>query len=108
MAEYIEREAVLNVLNEELEFETSMYTAEQNKLINTGLKIAVRDIKHQPSADAVEVVRCERCRFYQAAQSSLIGEVMCCTGQGDVLIQKEPNDFCSRGERRADGVCKES
>lgn len=61
-------------------------------------------IKDAPTVDAVEVVRCGECRFYQVAQSSLIGEVMCCVGQGDMRIQKEPDDFCSYGERRTDHV----
>ena len=49
-----------------------------------------------------EIVRCQECRFYEKCESSLLGEVMCCTGQGDMRIQKNPNDFCSCGERRCD------
>ena len=55
MAEYIEREALLSELKEEIEFETSMYTEEQNKYFNMGLKCAVRNVKSQPAADVVEV-----------------------------------------------------
>ena len=53
MAEYIEREALLSELQEEIDFETSMYTEEQNKYFNMGLKCAVRDVKSQPTADVV-------------------------------------------------------
>ena len=55
MSEYIEREALLSELQEEIEFETSMYTEEQNKYFNMGLKCAIRDVKSQPAADVVEV-----------------------------------------------------
>jgi hypothetical protein len=53
MAEYIEREALLSELQEEIDFETSWYTDEQNKYFNMGLKCAVRDVKSQPTADVV-------------------------------------------------------
>ena len=59
MPEYIEREALLSELQEEIEFETSMYTEEQNKYFNMGLKCAIRDVKSQPAADVTEVKRGE-------------------------------------------------
>ena len=59
MPEYIEREALLSELQEEIEFETSMYTEEQNKYFNMGLKCAIRDVKSQPAADVAEVKRGE-------------------------------------------------
>ena len=52
------------------------------------------------TVDAVEVVRCRYFKYYVKFESSLIGEVMCCTGQGSVNIQKQPDDFCSCGERK--------
>ena len=52
------------------------------------------------TVDAVEVVRCRYCKYYVKFESSLIGEVMCCTGQGSVNIQKQPDDFCSCGKRK--------
>lgn len=57
-------------------------------------------IDDAPTVDAVEVVRCRDCKNYVKFESSLIGEVMCCTGQGSVNIQKQPDDFCSYGERK--------
>ena len=59
MPEYIEREALLSELQEEIEFETSMYTEEQNKYFNMGLKCAIRDVKSQPAADVADVKRGE-------------------------------------------------
>ena len=52
---YIEREALLEEIQEELDFESTMYTEEQNKYITIGLKIAQNDIKRRPAADVVPV-----------------------------------------------------
>lgn len=57
-------------------------------------------IDDAPTVDAVEVVRCRDCKHWLKFDSSLIGEVMCCTGQGSVNIQKQPDDFCSYGKRK--------
>lgn len=89
MSEYIEREALLNELQEELEFETPMYTAEQNKWINTGLRIVIKDVKRQPTTNVVEVVYCKDCKHYQKN-----------TCPKRAWAYTEPDDFCSDGEKR--------
>lgn len=53
MNDLISRSALLDELQEELDFDTPMYDEEKNKLINTGLRIAVKDVKRQPAVDAV-------------------------------------------------------
>lgn len=55
MAEYINRELLLSELLEELEYESPMYSTEQDKCFNKGLKCAIKDVKSQPTADVVEV-----------------------------------------------------
>lgn len=55
MARYIDADAIERELQEEIDFETSMYSEEQNKWFNIGLKCAMRDVKSQPTADVVEV-----------------------------------------------------
>lgn len=73
--EYIRRDALQKELQEELDFESPMYTADQNKHINIGLKIALRAIKKLPAADVEEVKHerwmweglfkaCSRCGSY--------------------------------------------
>ena len=52
--EYIERNAVIAELQEEIEFETAMYTAEQNDYFNRGLKCALKDVRRHPAADVVQ------------------------------------------------------
>ena len=59
----ISRSALLDELQEELDFDSPMYFEEQNKLIDTGLRIAVKNVKRQPAVDAVEVVRCKECVY---------------------------------------------
>ena len=66
-----------------------------------GIREDVQQIfENAETVDAVEVVRCRDCKHWVKFESSLIGEVKCCTGQGSVNIQKEPDDFCSYGERK--------
>ena len=55
--EYIERDAVVKELQEELDYESLRYTKEQNKYIDIGLGIALRTVKRLPAADVVEVKR---------------------------------------------------
>lgn len=55
MARYIDADMLLEELQEELDFESSFYTKEQNEWFNKGLKCALRDVKHQPTAGVVEV-----------------------------------------------------
>ena len=53
MARYIDADELLKELQEELDFETPMYTEEQNKYFNSGLRCAIRDVKKAPPADVV-------------------------------------------------------
>ena len=96
MAEYIERDALLSELQEEIDFESTMYTEEQNKWFKIGLKCAVRDVKKQPTADVVKVVRCKDCKFAKPQALKLNGkELRKCD------LHKRPcfvTDFCSYGE----------
>lgn len=55
MSRYIDADALLAELQEEIDFKTSMYTEEQNMYFSAGLKCAYRDVKSQPTADVVEV-----------------------------------------------------
>lgn len=58
------------------------------------LKQTVKDIRNYPTVDAVEVVRCNDCKF-------LHDKGYCTLVAG--LTRIEPDDYCSRGERRNDG-----
>lgn len=55
MARYIDADKLLAELQEELEFDTPMYTEKENECFNSGVKCAIRDIKRLPTADVAEV-----------------------------------------------------
>lgn len=55
MAEYIDRDALIADIDEEIEHDSKMYTREQNYYIEKGLRIARRDIQSAPVADVAEV-----------------------------------------------------
>lgn len=56
MARLIDADALLGDIQEELEYECGVYTAEQNKWIDAGLRIAANNIRRCPTVDAVPVV----------------------------------------------------
>lgn len=51
MAEYIERKVILDELQEEMKYNSSMLTKEQNQYIRYGLRIAISDIQKLPAID---------------------------------------------------------
>lgn len=68
--EYIERGALLEELQEEIDFESTMYTEEQNKWLRAGLSIAARDVRNQPTADVVP--RDEVAKIFEAIEKSIL------------------------------------
>lgn len=56
------------------------------------------DIDDIPTADTVEVVRCNDCRWYEKL---IWSEGFDCRKLG-CMSQPEPNDFCSYGKRRSE------
>ena len=55
MPEYIEREALLVELEDEIDFVSPFYNSEQNQYFTMGLRCAYRDAQRFPAADVVEV-----------------------------------------------------
>lgn len=93
---FIDADALMKELQEEIDFETPMYTEEQNKYFTGGLRCAIRDVKEQPTADVVEVVRCKYCKWWTKQIDSKQGR---CALSGNY-----PTDYwyCANGERRAE------
>ena len=97
--EHIERDAVVKELQEELDFESPMYTADQNKHINIGLKIALRVIRKALAADVVEVVRCKDCKHGSIDDHT--GKGLCRNPMGCYgCVPTKEDGFCSFGEKR--------
>lgn len=58
-------------------------------------------LNEAPTIDAAPVVRCGECKYCEVVET-LIGPDTCCVNQGDMLVHKDVDDYCSWGERRED------
>ena len=59
--------------------------------------------KKVDSEQLAEVVRCKDCVFYRDTKDWYGSAYKACHLRADVIIQKRnPDDFCSRGERRCE------
>lgn len=60
------------------------------------------DIETAPTIDAVPVTRCEDCKYCNISLVLPTGREMytCMEGSHDHQMLLNPNDFCSRGERK--------
>lgn len=83
MAEYIEREAAIRVVNGQ-----SSLTMTRSSLIDS--------ISNIPTADVAPVVRCKDCKYWQDNNDGYPHEE-CRWGHGET---PDANDFCSYGERK--------
>jgi hypothetical protein len=81
MAEYIEREAVIDLITRRYEC-PEICTAEINSI---------------PAADVVEVVRCRDCKHWEEHCN---GKAGICKGKMKGVVK--PDDFCAYGDRRCD------
>lgn len=64
-----------------------------------GLEAVLQTIEEAPTVDAVEVVRCRDCRFYNNhAVKDVVFDSDACHWNADE--QPDPDDFCSAGERK--------
>lgn len=85
MAEYIEREAAIRVVNEQ-----SSFTMTRSGLIDSISKL--------PAADVAPVVRCKHCT--DGIMSNDNKYIVCCR----LGVGMEFDDFCSHGERKDEGI----
>lgn len=53
MARYIDADKLLEELNEELMYESTMFSKEQEEYLQKGIRIAIGDVKRFPTADVV-------------------------------------------------------
>ena len=53
-------------------------------------------LKKQPTIDAVPVVRCRECKYYEIHKPKVLEN---CERKGYIIPMK-PDDFCSYGERK--------
>ena len=67
-----------------------------NEQTHEAVFMAIKALKGQERVDAVEVVRCKDCRYYDAENHNCLDEL------GYARVWEE-NDYCSFAERRKDG-----
>lgn len=64
---------------------------------------AARTIETLPSVDAVEVVRCKDCHFWEPMPSiSATPEYHECKARPLIRLHTAAEEFCSRGQRKED------
>lgn len=80
MARYIDADALLNRLPDDLPYKASVK----------------RVLMQAPTVDAVEVIRCKDCKYWGNPCEASYGECH------SLDILTFPTDFCSYGERRDD------
>lgn len=85
MAEYIEREAALEI----------------TKRTSGDYATAFAEIRKIPAADVVPVVRCKDCKYAYINSFSAASGVALCSSSTKVMQQ---DDFCSYGERKDGGA----
>lgn len=61
--------------------------------------VDVHDIEDAPTIDAVPVVRCKDCKYWENGK----GYEPYCNHWGNMMSETEPDYFCSYGERKDDG-----
>lgn len=59
----------------------------------------LRIVDEVPAVDAVEVIRCEKCKY---ARQRIDGHLVCDVWSDDYDTVVGSDDFCSYGERRGD------
>lgn len=79
------------------------FIANENKAFHEGCrymqKKVLRIFHESKSVDAVEVVRCENCRFWDNEHISSEGLAKCVTGESGIRYRRS-YDFCSCGVRK--------
>lgn len=109
MAEYIEREALIQKYRSEIEkmreYAINTPNGDDGNVLEcrgelTGMRMALKFIQRYPAADVVEVVRCGQCEYYQDNNGGYPHPE--CRWIPDET--PDADDFCSYGRRREDNA----
>lgn len=73
---------------------------EQDKLAQAVAKMCIEEVKKIKPVDAVRVVRCKDCKWYQIRKWDDNAPVYDCR-KTHAMLDVKPDDFCSYGEKRA-------
>ena len=67
--------------------------------IGTNAYVRAEDILLATPVDAVPVIRCDKCDFWDRDHISCEGLAKCLTGEGGIRYRNR-NDFCSKGRKK--------
>lgn len=72
-------------------------------------RLLIQVIAHQPTIDAVPVIRCKDCKYYEVAELNNDGTPdkrckpsICANGWYEYAVERDPNWFCADAERKED------
>lgn len=100
MTRYIDADDFENVMyHEAFEIDTEMQRWDSGCWIR--YKLFENLLEKQPTADVVEVIRCEDCKWYKSIFSWNGNEHKICVREPSEP-PREPDDYCSYGEGRED------
>ncbi|MGN0449443.1 MAG: hypothetical protein ACI4G0_03680 [Ruminococcus sp.] len=97
--EYIEREAALNVIKDEIENYQpypDRYSITPYEFVRRGLNIAYSIIKNQSTADVQEVVRCKDCKWLNKVKMICMNPNNRVFNTGKTVYS---NNFCNYGDK---------
>lgn len=100
--EYIEREALLEEFSLIVNDCLNEDSARGDAIAAAFLRMMNSQIMTYPAADAVKVVRCEKCKFgeYDEEENKILCIRIKNIGDGELYVYNEPHDYCSYGERK--------
>ena len=87
-------------INSDLIYRTALWDAIRTAVAPFNVGMVCRHIHKAPAVDAVEVVRCKDCRYFEIDDGYDGGAE--CIKLWPKFIQIKPDDFCSRGEKKKD------
>ena len=95
MADYIDRQAVINALLEELAYKPEGFW-------DSGLNFYDVEVvlNQQPAVDAVEVVRCKDCRWWDEFPNNTASPEYHTCKRPFVQLSMAAWDYCSKGVRK--------
>lgn len=65
----------------------------------TAKVVFLSDVQKAKTVDAVEIIRCENCQFWDNEHISSEGLAKCATGESGIRYRRS-YDFCSHGKRK--------
>ena len=94
MSDLIDRKALVEDIEATVRFSVRTSPSPEVK----GAQKVIERINKARTVDAVEVVRCKDCRFYEIGKSY----TPYCNNVMNLFEEMRPDDFCSYGERRTE------